>query len=239
MVPHQVREGSGVGLGLGRRRRPRLIKSSGAVDLEISKIEYDLSLFRLEVRNRCSPFLGELTLTVDTYKCGLSMFIRDAGADRQSREVDEIHRSIERMCWHCIFAEQESNHECANRELVTGQVVTFEGTSLNSPRRVAARAAAKARIEADGMTGRQTDRHMRCQLLKASLWAGMPTSYHWGVEPVESGRTPRKPAWRARSAASRVGSLRSVAPMETPPPYPTQPPPPPSPESGDIPPPPP
>ena len=203
---------------------PRLIKNSSTVDLDIAEIEYDTYFFRLKIRSRLSPFLGDLTS--EAYNCEVHLYIRDAAGDRDPDEVDEVFRSVERLCWLCIFAEREGDHKYANQELVTGQVVSFEGDTLNFPRRVAARAAAKARVEADGMTGRQADRHMRCQRLKASLRGGMPTAHHWGAEPETPGRTPKKSSLRTGSATARAGSLRPVAPGEIPPPPPTQPPPP-------------
>ena len=146
---------------------------------------------------------------------------------RDSREVDEIHRSIERMCWHCVWVEQEGDHECASRELVTGHSLAFEGTSLSSPRRTAERAEAIARIEARW----DTNRHMQSMLIKAALRAGMPIGIHWDVEPTGVGRTPLRsvslhPAFKrfraATRAAARIGSRRHSAPERGPRPRPSR-----------------
>ena len=98
------------------------------------------------------------------------------------------------------------------------------------------------------MTGRDTDRNMRCILLKAALRAGPPTGIHWDVEPTGTGRTPRRskpphPAFKrlrtATRAAARAGSLRPAASVGTPPLPPAHTPSSPFPDSGDVPPPPP
>ena len=89
-------------------------------------------------------------------------YIRDASGYHSTDEVGEVYRSVERLCWLCLFAEGEGNNENANRGLLTGQEVSFEGATLNSPRKVAARAAAKARIGAKLMSGKRSNRHMRC-----------------------------------------------------------------------------
>ena len=147
----------------------RLIKNSSTADLDIAAVGYDISFSRLKVRKRLGPFLGDPAS--EMYDATLHNYIRDAPGCRYRDRIDEVYLSTERMCWLCLFAEQESDNESASRELLTGQRVpmSLTGTILNSPRKIAARAAVKARVEAKSMSRRQGNCHMRCQLLKASL----------------------------------------------------------------------
>ena len=178
-----------------------LIQNSSDVDIDIATAEYDIIRFRLKIWDRRDPFLGG-GADSETYNVDLHNYIRDTSGYHNIGRVDEVYRPIERLCWLCLFAEQEGDNESASRGLLTRQKVPVTDAILNLPRKVAARAAAKVRAEAKSMSNKQGNCHMRCQLLKASLRARMPKGFHWGVEPEVP--TPRKSSLRAGTATPRA-----------------------------------
>ena len=58
---------------------PRIIKSSGTLDFEISTLECEFSHFRLKIRSRCTLFLSEWKLIGSTYRGPLFNLIWDVG----------------------------------------------------------------------------------------------------------------------------------------------------------------
>ena len=108
-----------------------LIKSSTTVDLEIFSIEYDVSVFQLEIRRRLEHFLGDSAS--ETYNATLHNFIRDTSGYRDINRLGEVWSSTERLCWLCMFAEQEGGDEHACRELVLGQTASLTDPDMNSP----------------------------------------------------------------------------------------------------------
>ena len=80
-----------------------MIKNSTTVDHEIALTEYDVSVFRPEIRKRLEPFLGDPAS--ETYNVTLHNFIRDTSGYRDINRIGEIFISTKRLCWLCMFAD--------------------------------------------------------------------------------------------------------------------------------------